>query len=86
MSITVQLTPVQISAVEIYLMDPAHDDEEWAGKISLTGRRATFACDLDAAIGYVTDAANSASEGDSSDMGAWKALCNVSKKLRSAAQ
>lgn len=57
--VTVDLTPAQISAVEIYMTDPAHEGEY---QCSLVGRKLVFApgVTVDQACGFLSDASNSA--------------------------
>ena len=80
--LTVQLTPGQRSAVEIYVTDPAHAED--FPEASLHGSILRFDSDLDRAAEILIEGINSADVGDgrTSDRGAIKALSNVLDKLR----
>lgn len=75
---TIQLTRSQLSAVEIYVTDPVHDDEHGT-TFRLTGSKLEISGDLNAAIDLLTEAANSA---DVDGVGV-VALTNLIRKARS---
>ena len=80
--LTIKLTPAQRSAVEIYITDPAHEDDY--PEASLDGSLLHFDSSYDRAVDILIDASNSADVGDGKkrDVGAVKALDNVMDKLR----
>ena len=80
--LTIKLTPAQRSAIEIYVTDPAHEDDY--PEASLDGSLLHFDSSYDRAVDILIDASNSADVGDgrTRDVGAVKALDNVLGKLR----
>ena len=80
--LTIKLTPAQRSAIEIYVTDPAHEDDY--PEASLDGLLVHFDSSYDRAVDILIDASNSADVGDGikRDVGAVKALDNVMDKLR----
>ena len=80
--LTIKLTPAQRSAIEIYVNDPAHEDDY--PEASLDGSLLHFDSSYDRAVDILIDASNSADVGDgrTRDVGAVKALGNVMGKLR----
>ena len=80
--LTIKLTPAQRSAIEIYVTDPAHEDDY--PEASLDGSLLHFDSSYDRAVDILIDASNSADVGDGKkrDVGAVKALDNVMDKLR----
>lgn len=80
--LTLKLTPAQRSAVEIYIVDPAHEEDY--PEASLDGSLLHFDSSYDRAVDILIDASNSADvgDGDKRDVGAVKALDNVMDKLR----
>ncbi len=85
-AITITLTPAQRSAVEIYIVDPAHEEEPWYEKVSLRGNKLTLDLSYQEAVDLIIDAANSADAGDghTPDRKARTALENLIPKLRVA--
>ena len=79
---TIKLTPAQKSAIEIYVTDPAHEDDY--PEASLDGSLLHFDSTYNRAVDILIDASNSADVGDGRkrDVGAVKALDNVMDKLR----
>ena len=79
---SIKLTPAQRSAVEIYVTDPAHEDD--FPEASLHGSMLVIDGTYERASDILIDASNSADVGDGkrSDHGAVKALGNVIEKLR----
>ena len=80
--LTLKLTPAQQSAVEIYITDPAHEEDYPEAR--LDGAFLHFDSTYDRAVDILIDASNSADVGDGQkrDVGAVKALDNVLGKLR----
>ena len=80
--LTIKLTPGQRSAVEIYVTDPAHEDD--FPEASLHGSVLRFDSSVERAREILIEAVNSADVGDGKrpDHGAVKALSNVLDKLR----
>jgi hypothetical protein len=73
----IKLTASQLSAVEIYVTDPVHEEHE--GIFSLVGRQLEIVGDLTAAGMLLIDAANSADD-DGPDSGV-VALGNLASKV-----
>lgn len=78
---TTQLTPAQVAAVQLYVLEDAHEDER--AHFSLVGRTLSWTCSTDDAYAMITDAANSADVGDNvtADRGSSTALSNVARKI-----
>jgi hypothetical protein len=83
-SIVLALSPAQTSAVEIYLLDDAHEEEFWFGKISLKGHKLTINMSREDALEMFLDAINSADAGDgrNPDSVSVKSLSALHSKLR----
>lgn len=77
------LSPAQLSAVEIYILDDAHEEEPWYDKVHLVGSKLVIKMDKSAAIDMLNDASNSANEGDGKhpDRGAVTALSTLKSKI-----
>jgi hypothetical protein len=82
-TLILNLTPAQRSAVEIYVTDPAHADD--FPEASLQGSVLSIDGSPDRAAEILIEAANSADVGDgrTPDKGSRKALEGVYAKLRS---
>lgn len=80
--LTIKLTPAQRSAIEIYVMDPAHAED--FPEVSLHGSILQFDSSYERASEILVEASNSADFGDgrTRDHGAVRALDGVIKKLR----
>jgi hypothetical protein len=73
---------VQMSALEIYVFDPAHDEDPFPGE--MMGRTLLVkAEDVDAAAMWLVDAANSADDDGDTELRA--ALSHIKDRLRSTA-
>lgn len=84
--IVLTLTSGQVSAVEIYIVDPAHEEEPWYDKVSLRGNKFIINMSHAQAFEMIHDASNSADEGDGQtpDRGALAALSSLHSKLKAA--
>lgn len=84
--IVLTLSPAQVSAVEIYIVDDAHEEEPWYDKVVLRGNKLILNMTYDQASEMFADANNSADSGDGKkpDRGAVTALNTLRDKLRVA--
>lgn len=82
--IVLKLSPVQRDAVEIYVTDPAHQEDY--SEATLRGSVLVIDASVDRAAEILIEAANSADVGDgeTADRGARKALENVHAKLKAS--
>jgi hypothetical protein len=80
--VTVKLSPAQRAAVEIYVTDPAHEEDY--PEATLRGSMLFLDASIERAAEILIEAANSADVGDgeTADRGARTALENVYAKLK----
>lgn len=84
--IVLTLTSPQISAVEIYVLDDAHEEEPWYGKTVLRDKKLTLNMTYREAVDMFIDVSNSADAGDGStpDREAARAIDGILSKLKTA--